>query len=215
MVACDYLTSPDDQSCDGDPTVHERRFKSGMCYRWSRREAFPPLQHESVEFAQSPCGEFQEEQGTHAPTLSFFACCFGRERVERGWDAGEVVPNLWLGSAIALESTKELKARGITTVVTVSNTKRRAPPQVLQIHVHLNDRVDADFLGSLPTSLNAIDEALDAHRGRGAVLVHCSYGVSRSAATCVAWLIARQGLSLAEAMGVVRKARSIARNLPR
>lgn len=152
---------------------------------------------------------------TRRSSLPFFACCFARERVEVGWDAGEVVPNLWLGSAAALESHADLKANGITTVITVrGRARRRAPPHVIHVDVQLDDRADADLLSSLPTSLDAIDEALDVRRRTGAVLVHCACGVSRSVAICAAWLIVRMRLSLSEAMRMVRIARPIARPNP-
>lgn len=47
----------------------------------------------------------------------------------------------------------------------------------------------------------------DAHRGDGAVIVHCAMGVSRSATVVCAYLMKTQSLSPEEALDMIRKSR--------
>lgn len=123
------------------------------------------------------------------------------------WDAGEVVPGLWVGSLAAAESAEDLASHGIARVVTVASRLRpELPAGVEHVTVELDDHPTADLLGALPAALDAIGTGTEVAAG-GGVLVHCASGVSRSVAACVAWLQVRRGLRLEDALRAVREAR--------
>ncbi|KAJ3127394.1 hypothetical protein HK098_006383 [Nowakowskiella sp. JEL0407] len=67
----------------------------------------------------------------------------------------------------------------------------------------LDDEVQS--LDGIDTVLDYIKSAIDAN---GKVLVHCQLGVSRSPAVCIAYIMREEDISMAEALRIVRVARS-------
>eukprot|EP00929_Paragymnodinium_shiwhaense_P047146 TRINITY_DN23916_c0_g1_i1.p1 TRINITY_DN23916_c0_g1~~TRINITY_DN23916_c0_g1_i1.p1 ORF type:complete len:607 (-),score=145.87 TRINITY_DN23916_c0_g1_i1:249-2069(-) len=142
---------------------------------------------------------------------------------ERGWDAHEIVPGLWVGSISAAESENELMAHNIRRVVTVA---RRLMPNIAwsqsQTHkvvkvtiLEVEDQPQADILEVFPRALRNIDKVLLKSKDQATecgmkvpgVLVHCASGVSRSVATCMAWLMSRRQWTLDEALERVQEVR--------
>eukprot|EP00929_Paragymnodinium_shiwhaense_P034938 TRINITY_DN18958_c0_g1_i1.p1 TRINITY_DN18958_c0_g1~~TRINITY_DN18958_c0_g1_i1.p1 ORF type:complete len:277 (+),score=63.95 TRINITY_DN18958_c0_g1_i1:65-895(+) len=145
--------------------------------------------------------------------MRYTACCSSMEGTV-DWDAGEVCRGLWVGSLSAAEDAAALTSHGITHVVTVAARLHPAvPPTAQHTTIALDDHPCADLLGKLAPALEAIDAGLAAAESGsdgGGVLVHCASGVSRSCATCVAWLMLRRGLSLDDALAQVRQCRPTA-----
>jgi hypothetical protein len=145
---------------------------------------------------------------------------------------GEIVPGLWIGS---LWSVKELKKTPPNsshiqwTIVSVLQSPKLLLYAKMAIkdtqHAHsdliivseewtLADQSQAALLSSrLSEILSLIDDAVlqagkdDENDRRHCCLVHCAFGVSRSAAVCAAWLISRRGCTLSQAMEKIRTAR--------
>jgi len=125
------------------------------------------------------------------------------------WDAGEVVPGLWVGSLSAAEDAKHLTEHGVAHIVTVaSRLHPEVPSGVVHTRAMLDDHPCANLLGVLPRALKAIDAGMSGSGyNSGSVLVHCASGVSRSVTACIAWLVTRRGQTLEEALHTVREAR--------
>lgn len=77
----------------------------------------------------------------------------------------------------------------------------KVPRDVHHHVVNVLDQDDANLLDSLEDAVDFIEEAVD---GDGKVLVHCVSGVSRSAAVVVAFMCHSMGLSVGEALEVLK-----------
>jgi len=140
-----------------------------------------------------------------------------------GWDAGAVwEQRLWVGGLSAARQTQALSAHGITSVLTMAgrlrvwdvgaNNGENGPgrPSCIEhyLAIDIADHPCASLFEALPAALDFLDEHL-LRSPSGGVLVHCASGVSRSVATCVAWLIMRHSLSLDQALSQVRAGRPL------
>ncbi|CAK0860584.1 unnamed protein product [Prorocentrum cordatum] len=72
----------------------------------------------------------------------------------------------------------------------------------------LEDAEDQELSGAFDEGLRAIDEAVAAG---GRALVHCHEGRSRSVSLCLAYLVVRERMALADAMALVKARRPLAR----
>ena len=120
----------------------------------------------------------------------------------------QVVPGLFIGSMSAARNLKALRKCGITHILNASPVVpcyfRDNPEGAFSYHlVPIYDDASVELAPHLNEAVNFISEGLDC----GGVLVHCYAGQSRSASFVIAYLMAEEGLSLAEAWTAVRKAR--------
>lgn len=130
------------------------------------------------------------------------------------WDAGEVVPGLFIGSLRAALDEERLVFHGVKAVLTAAgrlNVKchERVHHRVLDIA----DHPCQTLFDVLESSFQFLDEHVRANENRensSAVLVHCASGISRSASICCAWLIHRQKISYNDAVNTVRGGRPFA-----
>jgi hypothetical protein len=115
---------------------------------------------------------------------------------------------LWIGSLGAAQSREGLALAGITHVVVAARGLAPAfPGQGIEYLVlELEDKPGEDLLGRLDLAVAFIERAL-AQGEENCVLVHCFQGKSRSAAVCAAYLMAKSGCSLEEALDEVRRTR--------
>ncbi|XP_045775521.1 dual specificity protein phosphatase 13-like isoform X2 [Maniola jurtina] len=132
-------------------------------------------------------------------------------------DVNEVYPGLFVGDAVAAKDKAFLRRMGINYVLNTAEGKRYT--QVDTDHMYYRDCPGLHYKGfqlmDLPTTdiskyfhiaANFIDEGIS----RGSrVLVHCMMGVSRSATCAIAFLMIKRGMSLTEALALVRSRRDI------
>ncbi|XP_032528858.2 dual specificity protein phosphatase 13B-like isoform X1 [Danaus plexippus] len=132
-------------------------------------------------------------------------------------DVNEVYPGLFVGDAVAAKDKAFLRRMGINYVLNTAEGKRYT--QVDTDHIYYRDCPGLRYKGfqlmDLPTTdiskyfhiaANFIDEGIS--RG-GRVLVHCMMGVSRSATCAIAFLMIKRGMTLTEALALVRSRRDI------
>ncbi|CAD8096229.1 unnamed protein product [Paramecium primaurelia] len=115
---------------------------------------------------------------------------------------------LWLGDYTAAINQQLLKQKNIKTVLTVaSGLNVKYPPNSDIVHKVYNilDIESCNIKRIWGDTYQQIDEGLQ----KGSVLVHCAAGVSRSAATVIAYLMRKQGMSFQEAFQFVRLKRSV------
>ncbi len=120
----------------------------------------------------------------------------------------QILQDLFLGPIGAARNLKALRKRGITHILNVSPVVpcyfRDNPEGAFTYHVvpiYDDDSVD------LMPHLDEAVEFIATGRKAGGVLVHCYAGQSRSASFVIAYLVAKEGMSLPEAWATVRKAR--------
>jgi protein-tyrosine phosphatase len=134
---------------------------------------------------------------------------------------GEIVPGLWIGSLWSVKELAKMPDRRWTIVSVLESAKlslyvKKAVDEMRTHHSELMiqteewtlaDQSQANLISvRLSEILNVMDQSINPDENR-ACLVHCAFGVSRSAAVCAAWLIARRHLSLQQAMEQIRVAR--------
>ena len=134
----------------------------------------------------------------------------------------QITDKLWIGNLLSLRSDFV----GDWTIVSLLGDERSlkladdflSPKEnnIERVIWRVRDKVQANFLcEDLIRVLGEMDRAMTAENNDNddnrQVLVHCAQGVSRSSAICAAWLMSRNsGLSLEQALGLIRKARPMA-----
>ncbi|XP_015245694.1 PREDICTED: dual specificity protein phosphatase 2-like [Cyprinodon variegatus] len=119
----------------------------------------------------------------------------------------ELLPFLFLGSAVHSSRREMLAAAGITAVLNVSSTCPNFYEGELQyLRLTVEDTLVADIRACFHTAISFIDSV---KKSGGRVLVHCQAGISRSATICLAYLMHTQRVRLDEAFDFVKQRRHV------
>lgn len=114
----------------------------------------------------------------------------------------QISQNLFLGDRDDARDLQRLRSRGITHIVNCAEEiPCHYPGDFEYLYLRLADP-DARFGGLIPSFCDFIDRAVG---GGGRVLVHCSAGVSRSAAVVLAFLC-HEGAPIDDAARRLRRA---------
>lgn len=139
----------------------------------------------SVDSACSSCGTPQHDQG--GPV--------------------EILPFLYLGSALHASKKEVLDTIGISALLNVSADCPNHFEGTYQYKcIPVQDNHKEDISCWFLDAIEFIDSVRDSS---GRVLVHCQAGISRSATICLAYLMKRKRVRLDEAFEFVRRRRSI------
>ncbi|TMW58742.1 hypothetical protein Poli38472_010301 [Pythium oligandrum] len=112
--------------------------------------------------------------------------------------------SLFIGEAKAAQDAEFLQQHKIAHVVSLG-TGRLSPASCDVLLVDILDMEDQLIVCHFNECIEFLRSALA--DGKSAVLVHCVYGQSRSAAVCVAYLMACKQMSMLEAYNAVQQAR--------
>lgn len=92
-----------------------------------------------------------------------------------------------------------LKSKNISHILTIDSFPIPAyvcsGASVQNKYIHLSDMSRENILEKLPECISFIDEALKDKHATNGVLVHCFYGVSRSATIVIAFLMKKYCMS--------------------
>ncbi|XP_028167622.1 dual specificity protein phosphatase MPK-4-like isoform X2 [Ostrinia furnacalis] len=115
---------------------------------------------------------------------------------------------LYLGNVACAHDQKMLQQLGITHILTLDLVPLPRTildrPNLTFRFVQLSDMPKEDLITHLPETNNFIREAI---ASGGTVLVHCFFGVSRSAAVVIAYIMEKYGLCYEEAYVLVKSKR--------
>ena len=132
-------------------------------------------------------------------------------------DAHEILPGLlYLASEGPARSISFLSSRSIKAVINCAIDSHPLPLEELQsagveifTHVRIVDSPGEGNRKGIDDALDAVIDAIQKVEGRGACLVHCIAGVSRSATTVIAYLMKQRKMSLLEAAFHVKSIRRV------
>uniref|UniRef100_A0A5F4VYC6 protein-serine/threonine phosphatase n=1 Tax=Callithrix jacchus TaxID=9483 RepID=A0A5F4VYC6_CALJA len=126
--------------------------------------------------------------------------------------ASRIFPHLYLGSEWNAANLEELQRNRVTHILNMAREIDNFYPERFTYHnVRLWDEESAQLLPHWKETYRFIEAA----RAQGTrVLVHCKMGVSRSAATVLAYAMKQYGCSLEQALHHVQGLRPIARPNP-
>ncbi|XP_017885920.1 dual specificity protein phosphatase MPK-4 isoform X1 [Ceratina calcarata] len=130
------------------------------------------------------------------------------------FDAGptsydEIIPGLYLGNLTAATDIEWLKETKINYILTVDSCPlprkiQEFSPNLIIKYIQVTDMPREDLLIHFEESYEFIDHALETHNN---ILVHCYFGVSRSAAIVIAYIMKKYGRSFRDAFEAVKEKR--------
>ncbi|XP_061623618.1 dual specificity protein phosphatase 2 [Phyllopteryx taeniolatus] len=118
----------------------------------------------------------------------------------------ELLPFLFLGSAVHSSRRETLTSAGITAVLNVSSCPNFFEGELQYLRLTVEDTLAADIRACFSTAIAFIDAV---KLGGGRVLVHCQAGISRSATICLAYLMRTRRVRLDEAFEFVKQRRQV------
>jgi hypothetical protein len=119
----------------------------------------------------------------------------------------QIIPKVWLGDLMNAEDVRALAQQGITHICSCCDRPQRRHADVFKyLKVQVPDSDRANIARYFWKTNAFIQDAVDAG---GSVLVHCTTGVSTSAAIVIAYLMQSCRLATAAALTVTRAVRPV------
>ncbi|KAI0982380.1 hypothetical protein GJ496_009237 [Pomphorhynchus laevis] len=123
--------------------------------------------------------------------------------------SSKILDTLFLGSEWNASNYEELKERNVGYILNVSNEiDNFFPADFKYMNIRVPDVDEAELIREWDKTFKFISQATE--QGKGC-LVHCKMGISRSAATVIAYLMKKNDWTLDEAFTYVHKRRSCVR----
>jgi atypical dual specificity phosphatase len=122
----------------------------------------------------------------------------------KGPPADKITPYMFLGPLSSASNESFLKANGISHILSIGTTPDRHFDHIAYERLALNDDLHSDIESTVDRATAFIDSARSRETN---VLLHCSAGISRSPTIATAYLVAKDDMSLKEALGTVVRAR--------
>ena len=119
-----------------------------------------------------------------------------------------IVKNVYVGDKEASEDLEVIEKLEIKTIISIHDEKQSdAPDGIDAFHLSVQDRSDEDILSHLKDLSSRI------HKGvrKGAVLVHCLSGISRSVTAVIAYLMRYKKMTHKDALKLAKAKREFAK----
>lgn len=118
----------------------------------------------------------------------------------------KIIEKLYLGNLKAASDYAALKQHGITHILQVaSGIKPFFPKDFTYKVINITDTSQSSLIRHFPAAIAFIKEGMS----RGAVLVHCHAGVSRSASCVIAFLMHENNMGFETAFAFASKRRPV------
>ena len=127
----------------------------------------------------------------------------------------QILPHVYLGSQRNAESLRTLRKLGITHVLNTAGFKgpreqpEKSPYEGYGIDYYEFQAEDNDLYNITQHFPDSFRYLIDVKSSGGIALVHCALGINRSAAVCVAYLMADQKVTLLKAVQTVKNKRRL------
>lgn len=149
----------------------------------------------------------------HLKTQIDFFCCFHLRLfgfcvglISKRLKMSEIETGLYLGGIEDALNAQWVSSMGVTHILTVDSVDlKRKYRDVQHKWLQADDNETADILSHLETCCRFISGAIEGSVGR--VLVHCQWGVSRSASVVCAYIMKKYLIALDDAITKVRAKR--------
>lgn len=125
-----------------------------------------------------------------------------QDQEDNPFSVDEIEPRLFLGNATSARNIKFLISQKISHICTIDSFPIPAyvcsSASVVNKYIHIADMARENILEHLLDCIDFIDEAMKDPGGSGC-LVHCFYGVSRSATIVIAYIMKKYSISYQKA----------------
>lgn len=125
------------------------------------------------------------------------------DQEDNPFSVDEIERRLFLGNCTAARNMKFLKSKQISHILTIDSFPIPAyvcsGASVVNKYIHIADMTRENILEHFTDCISFIEDALKDPEGTNGILIHCFYGVSRSATICIAFLMKKYSISYQKA----------------
>ena len=147
----------------------------------------------------------------YAQTWYYLAFVYGKVRgmmqplINTEGKMSKITEGVYIGDIASAYNKKEMQDKKITHIITaVLGLDAQFPEDFIYMNVPVRDVESEDMLQYLGGTTKFIEEAVNSG---GKVLVHCIYGVSRSATIVAAWIMHQEGNAVEETIHMLKEHR--------
>jgi protein-tyrosine phosphatase len=131
--------------------------------------------------------------------------------MERGNDADEILPGLWLGNAKASQDENFIKKNGIKVVFNCTKNLGFSPIIPVQYRIPVDDNLEEEEIRNMELWSSEISLKIVKEYSNGdPILVHCMAGMQRSAASVAMALIVLLKMKSPDVIKYIKSKRPIA-----
>lgn len=125
------------------------------------------------------------------------------ETEDNPFSVDEIEPRLYLGNATSAASLKFLKSRQISHILTIDSFPLPAHitnnGAITNKYIHIADMSRENIMEHFEDCIEFIESALGDVNATNSILIHCFYGVSRSATIVIAYLMKKYSIGYRKA----------------
>lgn len=126
-----------------------------------------------------------------------------QDQEDNPFSVDEIEPRLFLGNATSASNLKFLKSKNITHILTIDSfplpTHITSNGSISNKFVHIADMSRENIMEHFEDCIFFIEDCLKDPEATNGIIIHCFYGVSRSATIVIAYLMKKYSISYRKA----------------